>query len=308
MPAATALISGDELKAAAFKYAGEIRLRVKGEQSGLLSIFDGWFARTVSCLLQFDQARSWEESVRERAEQPPPAVDLRWDLLRLRQFLDRWRRGRFVTFAERERTAVLYDQRLGTEFGVDVLLTSQGAPSLLRWRGTPLMKNVFDFAMYPALISELRPLTVFEIGSGMGASAAWFADTMIANGVEGRVHSVDLAKPKMEHPLVTFYQGDCCDPAGLFNVELLCTAPHPWLVVEDAHHNVAAVLEHMHSFTQSGDYLVVEDTDVKRQTLRSFVGAHPGQYLVDTKFTDNFGRNATCAADAIFVRTEPKSE
>jgi len=131
---------------------------------------------------------------------------------------------------------------------------------------------------------------------------------MIANGVEGRVHSVDLAKPKIEHPLVTFHQGDCSDPAGLFDVELLRTSPHPWLVVEDAHHNVAAVLEHMHSFTQSGDYLVVEDTDVKRQALRTFVGAHPGQYLVDTKFTDNFGRNATCAADAIFVRTEPKSE
>jgi cephalosporin hydroxylase len=307
MPAATGLISGDELKAAAFKYAGEIRLRVKDDQGGLLSIFDGWFARTVSCLLQFDQARSWEESVRERAAHAPPAVDLRWDLLRLRQFLDRWQRGRFVTFAERERTSVFYDQRLGTEFGIDVQLTCQGAPVLLRWRGTPLMKNVFDFAMYPALIGELRPLTVFEIGSGMGASAAWFADTMIANGLDGRVHSVDLAKPKIEHPLVTFHQGDCSDPAGLFDVELLRTVPHPWLVVEDAHHNVAAVLEHMHDFTLAGDYLVVEDTDVKRQTLRTFVGAHPGQYLVDTKFTDNFGRNATCAADAIFVRTEAKS-
>jgi hypothetical protein len=53
---------------------------------------------------------------------------------------------------------------------------------------------------------------------------------------------------------------------------------------------------------QPGDYLVVEDSDVKRETLREFVGRHAGEYLVDTRFTDYFGRNATCAADAIFVR------
>ena len=64
----------------------------------------------------------------------------------------------------------------------------------MRWRGMPLMKNVFDFAMYPALIAELRPRTVFEIGSGLGASAAWFADNMTFSGVDGRVYSVDIRK------------------------------------------------------------------------------------------------------------------
>jgi hypothetical protein len=48
----------------------------------------------------------------------------------------------------------------------------------------------------------------------------------------------------------------------------------------------------------------VEDSDVKREALRQFLGAHPGSYLVDTHFTDYFGRNATCAADSIFVRTK----
>ena len=42
---------------------------------------------------------------------------------------------------------------------------------------------------------------------------------------------------------------------------------------------------------------------MKRQTLREFSAAHPGDYLVDTRFTDYFGRNATCAADSIFIRT-----
>ena len=229
------------------------------------------------------------------------------DLQRLRLFLDRWQQGRFVEFARREQSAAHYHPRFGTEFGVDVLLTCQGAPALMRWRGTPLMKNVFDFAMYPALITDVRPQTVFEVGSGLGASAVWFADTMAMCGLDGRIHSVDRIKVEREHPHVTFYQGDCSEPERLFDAELLHTSPHPWLVVEDAHHNVADVLERFHKFLLPGDYLVVEDSDVKRDVLRAFVGAHPGDYLVDTRFTDYFGRNATCAADSIFVRAKSDS-
>jgi len=306
MPEASALISGDALKAAALKFFGEMREKVEREQQGMLSIFDGWFARLVNRLVQLDPGRPWEDSVRERAL-VSAQDDMQWDLLRLRLFLDRWQQGRFVPFIERERSQAHYDPRFGTEFGADVLLTCQGAPSLMRWRGKPLMKNVFDFAMYPALIAELRPLTVFEIGSGSGASAAWFADTMATCGIEGRVHSVDVAKASMEHPGVAFYQGDCSNPARLFDEGLLRAAPHPWLVIEDAHHNVAAVLDHMHDFIRPGDYLVVEDTDIKRPALRGFLGAHPQCYLVDTRFTDNFGRNATCAADAIFLRTDARA-
>jgi cephalosporin hydroxylase len=297
------LIAGDALKAAALKYSADMRVRVETEQGGLFSVFDGWFARVVSRLLQFDPSRPWEDSVRDVATGPAHGLDLQWDLFRLRQFLDRWHQGRFVEYSEREKCAGFYQPRFGTEFGVDVQLTCQGAPSLLRWRGTALMKNVFDFAMYPALIAELRPRTVFEIGSGLGASAAWFADTMTTCGIDGRVHSVDLRKALLEHPLVSFYQGNCNEPGSLFDDGLLQSAPHPWLVVEDAHNNVAAVLDHMHASLAPGDYLVVEDSDVKREALRAFIGAHPGNYLVDTRFTDNFGRNATCAADSIFVRT-----
>jgi len=302
----SALISGDALKASTLKYARQLRSRVEGEQGGLPSIFDSWFTRVVTQFMRFDPARSWEDSVREEAlRAPTQAQSLQWDLMRLRLFLDRWEQGRFVEFAQRERSGVHYHPRFGTEFGVDVLLTCQGAPALMRWRGLPLMKNAFDFALYPMLLAELRPVTIFEVGSGQGASATWFADSLATLGVSSRVHSTDLNKVEIEHPCVTFYQGDCSDPERLFDTELLRTAPHPWLVVEDAHQNVAGVLDHFHKFLVPGDYLVVEDSDVKRDALRQFLGAYPGNYLVDTQFTDFFGRNATCAADSIFARIEP---
>jgi cephalosporin hydroxylase len=305
MADAAELISGDDLKAAALKFVGEIQAKVAREQNGLLSIFDSWFTRVLTRLINFDATRSWEESVRENARQAPAqAQNLQWDLQRLRLFLDRWQQGRFVEFSRREQSGTHYHPRFGTEFGVDVLLTCQGAPSLMRWRGTPLMKNVFDFAIYPTLIAEVRPRTIFEVGSGLGASAVWFADNLAMCGLDGRVHSVDRIKAAMEHPRVDFYQGDCSDPERLFDTELLRSQPHPWLVVEDAHHNVAAVLEQLHKFMLPGDYLVVEDSDVKREAIRAFLGAYPGGYLVDTRFTDYFGRNATCAADSIFIRTQ----
>jgi cephalosporin hydroxylase len=299
------LISGDDLKAAALKFLSETRSKVQREQNGLLSVFDGWFARVLARLINFDPRRSWEDSVRENGlRSPAQDQSLPWDLHRLRLFLDRWQQGRFVEYSQRKQSGTHYEPRFGTEFGIDVLLTCQGAPALMRWRGTPLMKNVFDFAMYPALIAELRPQSVFEVGSGLGASAVWFADLLTISGIAGHVHSVDRVKVEIEYPHVSFYHGDCSDPERLFDPDLLRAAAHPWLVVEDAHHNVGGVLEQFHKYMQPGDYLVVEDSDVKRDVLRTFVDTHPGGYLVDTRFTDYFGRNATCAADAIFVRTK----
>jgi hypothetical protein len=78
---------------------------------------------------------------------------------------------------------------------------------------------------------------------------------------------------------------------------------HPWLVVEDAHHNVEPVLSHFHSGLKKGDCVYVEDSEIKRGDIRRFLSKHPGCYLVDTKYTDFFGRNATCALDSIFVKT-----
>ena len=299
------LIAGDSLKACALEFLRQMRLKVEREQNGHHSVFDSWFTRVLARLIHLDPSRPWEDSVRESALRAPQTDQgLQWDLLRLRLFLDHWRQGRFVEFAQRERSGAHYLPRFGTEFGADVLLTCQGAPAVMRWRGEPLLKNAFDFAIYPALLAELRPRTVFEIGSGSGASAAWFADNLAFCDAPSHVHSVDLIKARLEHAAVSFHQGDCSHPERLFDRGLLETAPHPWLVVEDAHHNVASVLGHFHDFIRPGDYLVVEDSDIKREAIRGFLARRPGAYLVDTRYTDFFGRNATCAADSIFVRTD----
>jgi cephalosporin hydroxylase len=291
-----ALIAGDALKAAAARFTEWQHENIPTAQRGAFSVFDKWFTRVTARFAQLDPGKPWEDSVRERAP------GLAWELQRLRQFLDRWARGRLVSFAERVEARGNYDARFGTEFGADVLLACQGAPNLMRWRGLPLFKTAFDFAIYPQLLQELRPRTIFEIGSGSGASALWLADLASTFDIGATVHSVDIRLATAEHPGVRFYRGDCREPATLFPAEVLAQAPHPWLLIEDAHQNVSGVLAWLHARVAIGDYLVVEDSDVKREALAAFDAAHPGEYKVDTRYTDFFGRNATCANDSIFVR------
>ena len=52
----------------------------------------------------------------------------------------------------------------------------------------------------------------------------------------------------------------------------------------------------------AGDVLYVEDSLTKRRDLARFTTEFAGAYKVDTRYTDFFGRNATCAVDSILVR------
>jgi cephalosporin hydroxylase len=152
------------------------------------------------------------------------------------------------------------------------------------------------------LLWELRPRSVIELGSGTGSSAVWLADLMETFDIDGRVLSLDLKPPKMRHDRVRFLAGDCTRIEVALPAEVLSPLPRPWLVIEDAHVNVSGVLAHFHGWLQAGDYLIVEDSLSKRQEIGRFVDDFPDLYEVDTRYTDFFGRNVTCAVDSIFVR------
>ena len=172
----------------------------------------------------------------------------------------------------------------------------------LTWKGRPLFKTVFDFAILPMLIWELKPGTVFEIGSGTGASACWIADTVQTAGLSSRVYSTDVNLVVERFAGVQFLAGDCTAPATLFAPDVLRSAARPFLVIEDAHVNVQNVLLYLDDFLKKGDYLFVEDSVNKGDALEVFLRERPGRYAVDSRYTDFFGRNATSAINSIFVK------
>ncbi|MCC9743064.1 CmcI family methyltransferase [Streptomyces sp. MNU89] len=179
---------------------------------------------------------------------------------------------------------------------------SQGVMSTLTWAGLPLVKSVYDAAIIPMLISELRPASIIELGSGSGASAVWMADVAASAGLEPAVLSVDRKPVAARDARVTFLRGDLTEIETVLGRAELSALEHPWLVVEDAHVNVRGVLAHFDTVARPGDYLVIEDSIVKRADLLAFLESAGQRYALDTRYTDAFGENVTSAVDSVLIR------
>ena len=214
-----------------------------------------------------------------------------------RFFLARHAIGRYQDYFVRREMS-------GSELPQHVLVMSQGVPAVMHWRGIPLFKTVFDISLYMMMLWDLKPRTIIETGSANGGSALWLADLMASYGLDCHVYSVDLRKPELSHPNVTFLEGNCERIEDSLPRDLLERMPHPWLFLEDAHVNVAAVLEWIHTFARPGDYLVVEDTTsaVKQAEIVPFIAAHQSEYRVDAYYADFFGYNACSSRDSIWRR------
>ncbi len=289
-------IGGEALKRAAEALAAEVEDKVGKRQNGLPTFFDNFVRGVIAELRLLDPARPWEETAQRLSG--PQGERLRARLALLRRVLA-GRGGRLADYAER---AGATPGAWPSAIGPDTLTMSQGTAECLHWRGRPLFKTVFDFALVPMMLWDLRPATVIELGSGNGASALWMADLMASFGIDAQVYSLDLEARRIAHERVTFMAGDCNAIAAAFPAEFLDPLAHPWLVVEDAHVNVPGVLAHFHRFLAAGDVLYVEDSLTKRRDLARFTAEFAGAYKVDTRYTDFFGRNATCAVDSILVR------
>ena len=86
----------------------------------------------------------------------------------------------------------------------DILITSQGVKDVMRWKGLPLYKSVYDFALISMILWKLQPKTIFEMGSGEGGSAVWMADLCKSYALSTRVYSVDIEPPDVTYDGVTF--------------------------------------------------------------------------------------------------------
>jgi cephalosporin hydroxylase len=273
----------------------EIESRVKGGQGGSANYFDVPFK--ILDRLKFPKSLHSAAPPRElsRTDDAKLIAELRW----LATYLENRKQGRFVTYEARRRGDEAGRQ---SDIRSPERAMSQGTAACLSWRGSPLFKSVFDFAILPMLIWELRPGTVFEIGSGTGASARWIADVIESFGLTSQVYSADIKPVTEPYAGVHFLAGDSRSPMTLFGADLLRSAPRPFLVIEDAHANVQNVLLYIDDFLMSGDYLFIEDSLLKGEDLNAFLSEWPQRYLVDTHYTDFFGRNATSAINSIFVK------
>jgi cephalosporin hydroxylase len=189
------------------------------------------------------------------------------------------------------------------------LLLSQGYKRGLAWRGVPLGKTCWDIGIYQQLIQELRPRMIIEFGTGLGGSTLFFHDhckmfTPDTKIVTIDINSSDVDSQVLRERSIKFIEGDAKDVDELLPTEELSEFPHPWLIVEDCHRQVPLIVRHLQPLMASGDYLVIEDLGLSApgslEIHRAIRDLPSKTFMVDTFYTDMFGRNLTCAPDCIF--------
>jgi cephalosporin hydroxylase len=208
----------------------------------------------------------------------------------------------------------------GSALPMEALRQIQSGLHRVKYRGIEMLKNPFDIAIYMQLLWDLKPGTVFEIGTHSGGTAIWLGDQLINYGLPGRVISIDLIQPAaIEHSRVQLLEGDATALAEALDPELLQSSPHPWLVIEDSSHEVItseAVWRFFHPFLTPGDYLVVEDgiiSDLFPEAYPNFssgphiaigrlLGEFPDVYEVDRHYCDFFGHNFTWCTNGFLRR------
>jgi cephalosporin hydroxylase len=187
----------------------------------------------------------------------------------------------------------------------------------ISYRGIPMAKDPFDMVLYQHLLFEVKPRTIIELGAYTGASAMWMADLLKTFDCDSHVYAVDIDLTLIDqqaksHPGTTFIQGDCNQIEQIWPVETLTQLPHPLILIDDAHVNIAGVYAHFHQHgLQPGDYLIIEDTipwipgtfgnsesssdwgDWKWREVQEFLENHAADYRVDRYYTDFFGYNGT---------------
>lgn len=221
-----------------------------------------------------------------------------------------FRQKRFVNIANREDMCIL-SQSVWRPLTQNYLLQT--------WKGISMDKSPFEIALYPMLIYELQPRTIIELGADTGGSAVWLADQLKAFDIDGKVYSVDidlslLTKKARENSSIHFLEGDCNKIEEVLPPGFLVDCAHPWLIIEDVHVNVDGILDYFHhNGLQSGDYVIVEDTNQdlwkswsdwddkdfiermlnKLNRLKTWLMKYPNEYLIDNYYQDMFGYNAS---------------
>jgi cephalosporin hydroxylase len=159
----------------------------------------------------------------------------------------------------------------------------------LSWFGYELVKCPLDLWIYQELLVRTLPDFVIETGTWCGGSALYFAMLLDHLG-HGEVITVDVeVKPNRPvHPRIRYLTGSSVDTAIIAQVREAVGGSRA-MVVLDSDHHAAHVYDELlayNPFVQTGDYLIVEDTNVNRHPTWPDFGSGPMEAL-DRFFAQN---------------------
>ncbi len=152
----------------------------------------------------------------------------------------------------------------------------------LSWFGYEMMKCPLDLWIYQELLVRTRPDFVVETGTWRGGSALYLAMLLDQIG-HGQVVTVEVdVKPHLpEHPRISYIVGSSLDSAVIAQVRGSVGTQRA-LVILDSHHEASHVYNELIAYSplvQTGDYLIVEDTNINGHPVYPEYGPGPTEAL-----------------------------
>lgn len=196
-------------------------------------------------------------------------------------------------FVERDQPALSFDEAEVVRRFHELYYrrwAAEGADTInLSWFGHQLLKCPLDLWIYQELLVRTRPDFVVETGTYQGGSALYFAMMMDHIG-HGRVVTVDINRqldwPK--HSRISYLTGSSVDNAVVNQVRETVGDLRA-MVVLDSDHTAVHVYEELMAYSpliRTGDYLIVEDTNVNGHPALPDFGPGPME-AIEKFLTEN---------------------
>jgi cephalosporin hydroxylase len=147
------------------------------------------------------------------------------------------------------------------------------SPIVPTFLGVRTLKCPLDLWIYQEILWKRRPRLILEMGTAHGGTTLYLATLLDLIGT-GRIITVDARErePRPQHPRITYIKGRSTEVADQLPVE------DGTMVILDAGHkrdNVLAELKAYAPRVSSGQYLIVEDTNLNGHPVRPDFGPGP---------------------------------
>jgi len=178
------------------------------------------------------------------------------------------------------------------------------------WAGVKALKSPGDMWNYQEIIWDLKPSLILEFGSFFGGGTLFFASLLEQINNKSQVFSVDIdhtsLNPKVRnHPRIELMLSSSTAPqVSQRIVELRREFPGPIFAILDSNHEKQHVLGEMQllrPLLQTGDYVVVEDSNINGhpvlpgwgegpyEAMEEYFAIYPDDYQRDDLREQKFG-------------------
>jgi cephalosporin hydroxylase len=161
------------------------------------------------------------------------------------------------------------------------------------WLGVKAQKCPLDLWIYQEIIYETRPDIIIETGTASGGSALFLASICDLLG-KGEIISIDIEDQENRpgHPRIKYILGSSTSKEIVEKVETLIRGKDRIMAILDSDHHKEHVLRELEiysKFVTRESYLIVEDTNINGNPVRSKFGPGPMEAAKEfLKMNDGF--------------------